>query len=293
MNDRNTETPILTEQLINAYQQQLTLDEYSRATIEKYIRDLRAFYHFLPPDKRLSKESTIAYKRKLEQHYAVRSTNSMLVSINRFFKHMGAGQFCVKLFRLQRNAFCDKEKELSKEEYFRLVREARQQGNERLSMIIQTICSTGIRVSELKYIDVPSLKKGYVQVSCKNKIRTIFLPKQLCHALSSYCKKNTIRDGSIFVSRTGNPLDRSNIWRAMKQLCEGCGISPQKVFPHNLRHLFAITFYNMKKDIVRLADILGHASVETTRLYTITSKNGQSHLLSKMNLCCFDSIKAT
>lgn len=293
MDALNIESLILTENLIVEYGRRLTLDEYSRATIEKYMRDIRGFYEFLPESKELSKENTIAYKKKLEQEYAATSANSMLVAVNRFLKYLGAERCCVKLFRLQREMYCRKEKEITKEEYVRLVTEARKRGDERLAMIMQTICSTGIRISELKYIDVTALKKEHARVSSKGKIRMVFLPGQLCRALLAYCKKKKIKKGSVFVTKSGNPVNRSNIWRDMKHLCESCKVSAQKVFPHNLRHLFAVTFYNMKKDVVRLADILGHASVETTRIYTATSGSDQNRILSKMNLCCFEHGKTT
>lgn len=289
MKAKNADMPVLTKEMIMEYSKKLSMDEYSQATIEKYIRDIKAYYKFLPVEKEMTKENTIAYKKYLEKTYAASSANSMLVAINRFLKYWGLEGCNVKLFRIQRKAFCEKEQEITREEYIRLVEEAKRRGNERLSLLMQTICSTGIRISELQYIVVSSLKKEYVQVSCKGKIRTIFLPKKLRQVLASYCKKHNIHRGSIFVTKNGNPVNRSNIWRAMKSLCESCHVSSQKVFPHNLRHLFAVTFYNMKKDIIRLADILGHASVETTRIYTITNGSEQNRILSRMNLCGFDS----
>lgn len=284
---------VLTEEMIEEYGKMLSLEEYSTATIEKYLRDIRAFYRFLPEPKQLSKEKTIAYKQKVEKSYAVRSANSMLVGVNRFLKYIGEESCCVKLFRIQRTIYCEQDREMTREEYMRLVEQAHKKGDHRLAMIMQAICCTGIRISELPYIDITAVKKGCAKVSCKGKVRTIFLPKKLCQALSSYCKKNGIHKGSIFVTRGGKNIDRSNIWRAMKNLCEGCGISSQKVFPHNLRHLFAITFYNMKRDIVRLADILGHASVETTRIYTVTSGRDHNRILSRMNLCCLENNNTT
>lgn len=284
---------MLTEDMIEEYGRVLRLEEYSGATIEKYLRDIKAFYRFLSEPKVLTKENMIAYKQSIEKSYAVRSANSMLVGINRFLKYWGQDACCVKLFRLQRTIYCDRDKEMTREEYIRLVNEASNKGDQRLAMIMQTICCTGIRISELKYIETSSLKKGCVRVSCKGKVRTIFLPAQLCQALSLYCKKKRIQKGSIFVTKSGKSINRSNIWRSMKKLCEGCGISPKKVFPHNLRHLFAITFYNMEKDIVRLADILGHASVETTRIYTVSSGRDQKRILSRMNLFCLDNMETT
>lgn len=285
MNDHSMEPAALSPKLLEEYRQKLLLEEYSPATVQKYIRDLQAFYHFLPEEKQVSKEQVIRFKQELEHRYAVASANSMLVAVNRFLKSLGLDGCCVKLLRVQRRAFCEQERELTKQEYYRLLNAARSKGDQRLLLLMQTLCSTGIRVSELKFISVETLKKGCAQVSCKGKVRTIFLPQQLCTALKGYCRSRGIRSGSVFITRSGRPMDRSNIWTAMKQLCRLAGVSAGKVFPHNLRHLFARTFYQLKKDVVHLADLLGHASVETTRIYTASSGSDHKQALSQMRLC--------
>lgn len=284
VNEHLTEPAALSPKLLEEYRQKLLLEEYSPATIQKYSRDLQAFYHFLPEAKQVSKEQVIRFKQDLERRYAVASANSMLVAVNRFLKSLGLDGCCVKLLRVQRRAFCEQARELSKQEYYRLLNAARNKGDERLLLLMQTICSTGIRVSELKFISVEALKKGCAQVSCKGKVRTIFLPRQLCSTLEGYCRTRGIHSGSVFITRSGQPMDRSNIWTAMKQLCRLAGVSGGKVFPHNLRHLFARTFYQLKKDVVHLADLLGHASVETTRIYTASSGSDHNQVLSQMRL---------
>lgn len=284
MNESQIRSMELSPELLEEYRNKLQLEEYSLATIQKYMRDLQAFYRFLPEPKQINKEHVIQFKQELERHYAVSSANSMLVAVNRFLKSQGLDGCCVKLLRVQRRVFCEQERELSKQEYYRLLKAAQSRGDERLLLLMQTICSTGIRVSELKFINVEALKRGCAQVFCKNKARTVFLPRQLCNTLKSYCKKRGILSGSVFVTRGGKPIDRSNIWAAMKRICVYAGVSAGKVFPHNLRHLFARTFYQLKKDVVHLADLLGHASVETTRIYTASSGIGHSQVLSQMRL---------
>lgn len=275
----------LSMQLIERYVEQLRSEEKAEATLEKYRRDIYAFYRFLPLDKKLEKEQVIAYKKYLkDKKYAVSSINSMLVAVNGFAAYLGASDCRVKLFKQQRSTFCDQSRELTKEEYLRLVQTAEKNGNPRLALLLQTICSTGIRVSELKYITVQALKMQEAQVQSKGKLRKILLPKILCVRLLRYCRERSIRKGSVFVSRNGCPLDRTNIWASMKKLCAQAKVAAQKVFPHNLRHLFARTFYRQHKDIVRLADVLGHSSVDTTRIYTLTSGNEQLGQLEKLRL---------
>lgn len=270
---------------IERYVNKLRKDERALATLEKYRRDIYAFYVFLPADKKITKEEMIRYKRHLaDKGYAVTSINSMLVAVNGFLSYLGAEDCKVKLFKQQRRSFCDQEKELSREEYLRLVNVAQKAGNIRLALILQTICSTGIRVSELQYITVQSLKKQEAQVQSKGKVRKILIPQILCARLIKYCADQAIREGSIFMSRQGKPISRSCIWAAMKRLCAVAGISAAKVFPHNLRHLFARIFYKQHKDIVRLADVLGHSSVDTTRIYTLTSGVEQLGQLARMRL---------
>lgn len=265
----------LTEQ-IKLFENHLREEEKSKATVEKYLRDAHAFLSFLsdfPEEELICKEHTMAYKEYLIGHYAPASANSMLTAMNLFLRFTGKSGLCVKLLKIQRQIFCCEEKELNKEEYQRLINAA---NGSRLSYIIRTICGTGIRVSELQYITVEAVFAGKAIVSCKNKTRIIFIPGEVQKVLREYIKKEKVRSGPVFVTRSGKPLNRSNIWRDMKALCQKAKVSEKKVFPHNLRHMFARLFYSIDKDIVRLADLLGHSSINTTRIYTIES--GRQHL---------------
>ena len=254
------------------FKEYLESEEKSEATTEKYLRDARTFFAYMK-GREITKGEVIGYKEYLSQNYAPASVNSMLVALNGYLRFIGKGECCVKLLKIQRQMFCCEEKELTQSEYQRLVKAA---GDSQLSLILQTICGTGIRISELQYITAEAVRCGKAVVNCKNKTRVIFIPAPLQKLLKQYIKKSGLNTGSIFVSKNGKPLNRSNIWRGMKALCKKADISPQKVFPHNLRHLFARTFYRIKKDIVRLADILGHSSINTTRIYTL--ETGQRHL---------------
>jgi integrase/recombinase XerD len=274
----------LNKQQIDSYRDHLVREEHSPETIKKYVRDVQAFFEFLPADKTVSKEAVMAYKQRLGERYRISSANSMLAALRSFLQFIGRGECRVKLFRMQRSTFRDRAKELSRQEYARLIKAAQLRHGDRLALLIQTICSTGIRVSEHRFITVESLKAGNAQITNKGRTRTIVLPKELCRRLLQYCGKRGICTGPVFLSRGGRPMNRSNIWAQMKQLCGAAGVAPEKVFPHNLRHLFALTFYRLEKDIVRLADILGHASVETTRIYTFTCPEEHARALSKMHL---------
>ena len=254
-----------------AYEQALLAAEKSDVTVAKYLRDARAFLVFLG-DRRLDKGETIAYKKKLCAGYAPASVNSMLASLNSFLRFLGREDCCVRLCRIQRQLFCNESRELSREEYGRLLQAAR---GTRMLFVLRTICETGIRVSELAYVTVEAVHRGKAVVQCKNKTRVILLPKELQKLLKAYLKGEGIRSGAVFVTKNGKPLNRSNIWRGMKALCRRAKVAPQKVFPHNLRHLFARTFYHSCKDIVKLADLLGHSSINTTRIYT--AENGTAH----------------
>ena len=268
---------------IKKYKDFLYEEERSTSTINKYMRDIRAFYEYLPEDKMVTKEVLVAYKQSLaDKKYKISSINSMLVAINGLLEFMNLSSFKLKLHKLQRNVIC--EEELSKEEYKRLLEAALRKENERLYMLLQTICGTGIRVSEHQYITVESLEEGKSIVHNKGKTRVIFIPDKLRKILILYCKQEKILSGPIFVTKRGNPMDRSNIWVAMKKLCEDAKVDEKKVYPHNLRHLFALTYYRMQKDVVRLADILGHSNIETTRIYTMTSGKEYQKSLSKMDL---------
>ena len=273
-----------TEIQLEKFKQFLIDEERAAATIEKYRRDVQAFFTWLPEKTEVSKEMVLEYKRKLAVQYKSTSANSMLVALNRFFGFCGRRDLQVRLLKVQRVSFRERSREMSVEEYKRLVRAAREKKDERLSLLIQTLCSTGIRVSEHRCITVEALRSGSICIEGKGKERTVFLPKKLQKQLKHYCKERKITTGPVFITKSGKPLNRCNIWAEMKALCKNAGIEPQKVFPHNLRHLFALTYYRLEKDIVRLADILGHANIETTRIYTSTTEEECLRSLSRMKL---------
>ena len=276
-------TTALARKKLLAFSAFLAEEERSTATLSKYSHDVNTFLAFAD-DGEITKSTVLAYKEYLGEHYAVSSANSMLAALNSFFRFLGNASLCVKQFKLQRQAFCPEEKELSKEEYRRLVAAAEAQGNEALSLIIQSICATGIRVSELRFITAEAVRSGEASVHCKGKTRRIFIVSALRKRLSAYAKDQGIVAGPIFLSHTGKPLDRSRIWRNMKCLCRAANVSPTKVFPHNLRHLFARIFYGIEKDIVKLADVLGHTSINTTRIYTVTTGEEHRRCMETMRL---------
>ncbi len=275
---------ILTDKHIAEFAIYLKSEEKSKNTIEKYIRDVRAFAAYVGSVE-ITKETVIDYKNKLlSESYAARSINSMLAAINSLFSFLGWVDLKVKSIRLQRQIYCPEEKELTKAEYMRLVNTAKQKGNERLNLLLQTICATGIRVSELQYITVEAAECGEASVSLKGKTRSVFIIRQLQKKLLRYAAERNISSGAIFITRSGKPMSRTNIWREMKNLCEQAGVNPQKVFPHNLRHLFARTFYSIEKDIAKLPDILGHSSIDTTRIYIITTGDEHRRHMENMRL---------
>ena len=275
---------ILTSEAIDCFKKYLREEEKSENTIEKYLRDVRAFAAYLSGIE-VTKETVIAYKsRLLAENYAVRSINSILASVNSLFAFLGWTDCKVKSIKLQRQVYCPEEKELTKAEYTRLVNTAKQKGNERLNLILQTICGTGIRVSELQYITVEAVKCSEAVVSLKGKTRSVFIVKELQKKLLRYAAEQKIHSGCIFITRTGKPISRTTIWREMKGLCEQAGVNPQKVFPHNLRHLFARIFYGIEKDIAKLADILGHSSINTTRIYIISTGDEHRKRMEHMRL---------
>ena len=274
---------IITNQMIAEFEIELRNDEKSELTVEKYLRDVRRLIAFSSGNQ-IDKSFVMAYKSELEKEYAVASANSMIASINAFFRFAGWQELCIKQFKVQRQTFCNEEKELTKSEYIRLCKEAEKEQNERLSLILQTICGTGIRVSELQFITIEAAQKGEAVVSCKNKTRTVFIVRELQKKLISYCKRHGITTGQIFVTKNGKPMSRTNIWREMKNLCETAGVNPKKVFPHNLRHLFARVFYGIEKDIAKLADILGHSSINTTRIYIISTGTEHRRRMENMHL---------
>ena len=259
--------PALTADLIQKYLTHLQEQERSPHTISKYAHDLTALRAYLNGEP-LTKTALIGWKAQLVAELAPASVNSMLVAVNGYLGFMGWPDLKIKLLKIQKSIFVDESKELTRTEYERLVRAAERQENERLSLVVQTICATGIRVSELRFITAEAVQCGRAEISNKGKRRIVFLPAALRKLLAAYLRKQRKISGPVFTTRSGEPLDRSNIWRDMKALCQSAGVDPKKVFPHNLRHLFARTFYSIDHDLSRLADILGHSSITTTRIYT-------------------------
>lgn len=275
---------ILTSEAIAQFEKHLRKEEKSENTIEKYLRDVRSFEVYIG-NREISKEVVIVYKQKLlGKNYAVRSINSMLASINKLLDFMGLFDCKVKIIKLQKQIYCSEEKELTKAEYLRLCRTAERKHNERLNLLIQTICGTGIRVSELQFITVEAAQNGEAIVSLKGKTRMVFIVRDLQKKLLNYAKKNNIKVGCIFITKSGKPMSRTNIWREMKNLCKEAEVNSSKVYPHNLRHLFARTFYGIEKDIAKLADILGHSSIETTRIYIMTTSTEHRRRMGNMRL---------
>lgn len=273
----------LTSKEIERFRNYLREEEKSENTLEKYIRDVTAFSAFC--DGAITKDTVIAYKQGLiDGGYAVRSINSMLASLNGLFSFLGWYELRVKSLKVQQQVFCPEEKELTKAEYERLFRTAERKHNERLCLILQTICGTGIRVSELQYITVEAVRKGEATVSLKGKTRSVFIVRDLQKKLLRYISEQHITTGTVFVTRTGKPMSRTNIWREMKSLCSEADVNPEKVFPHNLRHLFARVFYGIEKDIAKLADILGHSSINTTRIYIISTGTEHRQRMERMRL---------
>lgn len=272
----------ITTSILAAYKEYLISEERSPATIEKYIRDVAAFAEYVQMSE-ITKDAVLAYKRQIMQNYAARSVNSMLSSINSLFAFLRWHDLKVKTLKIQRQIFCSEKKELTKSEYARLC-EAAEKRSERLKLILQTICGTGIRVSELRYITVESAKQGEAVVNCKSKTRVIFIVKELRKKLLRYAAEQNIKTGMIFITKAGKPINRTNIWREMKSLCKAANVNPQKVFPHNLRHLFARVFYGIEKDIAKLADILGHSSINTTRIYIISTGTEHRRRMENMHL---------
>ena len=227
---------------------------------------------------------TIAYKTQLERKYTPASANSMLASLNSFLRFMGWQDCCVRHFKLQRKTYCSEKEELTQEEYRALVKAVKNKKNMRLSLLIHTICGTGIRVSEVSFITVEAVKNGEATVSCKGKTGTVFIVSALRKKLLRYAKERGIHTGMIFITKNGKAMNRSNIWREMKALCKQAGVPTDKGFPHNLRHLFARTFYGLEKDIAKLADILGHSSINTTRIYIISTGTEHRRRMERMRL---------
>ena len=275
----------LTPQLIEDYLRRLAEDERGAATIDKYRRDLLRFYEFLPPDKAVDKAVVLSWKEQLvARKYASSSVNVMLASVNGLLTFAGRPEWRAKFLKRQRAAFCDERRELRRAEYEKLVETARREKKTSLTLMMETICSTGIRVSELAFVTVEAVRAGRAELMLKGKCRRILFPAALVRKLSRYAAERRIARGPIFTDKTGSPVSRHRVWYEMKKLGARAGVAASKVFPHNLRHLFARTYYALERDLSKLADLLGHSSVETTRLYIITA--GVEHLrqLDKMKL---------
>lgn len=271
----------ITQELIKIFELHLIEEEKSPSTVRKYVKDISEFASWVQ-NTELSKRKILDYKNFMKDKYAPQSVNSKISSLNSFFNFNKWYELKVKFLKIQRRIFASEERELTKNEYERLLEAAKE--NKRLYLLMQTICSTGIRVSEHKFITVSAINKGQALINNKGKMRTVFLPGKLCKTLKKYAAKQGIKEGAVFVTKTGRPLDRSNIWSDMKKLCRIANVAREKVFPHNLRHLFARTYYSIQKDMVRLADILGHSSINTTRIYTAESGLIHKKQIEKLGL---------
>ena len=275
---------IITEAHLTAYARHLRQAERSPATVEKYLRDAGAFARWLS-GRPVTKELAAGWKAyRREQGYSPVSVNVMLAALNGLFRFLGWDECRVKFLNVQRRLFRAAGRELTRPEYDRLLETARERGQERLALLMEAICATGIRVSEVRHLTVEAAQAGRAEVTLKGKIRTILIPNKLCRKLLKYAKKQKIVSGEIFLTRNGKSLSRRQIWGELKRLCRHAGVEPSKVFPHNLRHLFAVTFYRACRDISRLADLLGHSSIETTRIYLVTSSEELARQLDRLGL---------
>lgn len=278
------ENHVLTTEQVTAYQFWLRQEERSAATVEKYLRDARRFAAWLN-GRAVTKEAVAEWKGNLlALRYAPTSVNAVLASLNGLFRFLGWEDCRARFLKVQRRLFRPAERELTRQDYDALIAQALREDRTRLALLIETICATGIRVSEVKYITLEAARMGRAEITLKGKIRTILIPGKLCRKLEKYAKKQKIASGELFLTRNGKSLSRRQIWAEMKALCKKAGVEPSKVFPHNLRHLFATLFYQACKDIVRLADVLGHSSIETTRIYLLTSGEEHRRQLERLQL---------
>lgn len=276
---------------LSRYAEYLRQCEKSSSTVKQYLRDVKAFLDnvagggvYPKESVHVDKETVIKYKDLLSKSYSPASVNVKLAAINGFFEFLDQSQLKVKQLRIQRRSYASEEKELSREEYFRLIKAAREESNEKLAMIITTLCATGIRVSELRYITKDAVAKGQAVIHLKGKTRVILIPKALKGKLLKYMKKEKIKNGAVFLSRTGKPLERTAVWKMMKSICKSADVDPRKVFPHNLRHLFARCFYRVGRDIAKLSDILGHSSIDTTRIYLMSTESEHRKKMEMLKL---------
>lgn len=273
----------ITEETLAAFARQLGEEERSPATLEKYLREVRQFAAFLG-GREVTRELAAAWREELSARQSPATVNGKLTALDRLLAFLGWEDCRVKHLRVQRQLFRDSARELSREEYARLVETARRLGRGRLSLLMETICATGIRVSEVRYITAEAVREGRTEIALKGKIRTILLPGKLCRKLEKYARQKKITSGELFLTRSGRPMSRKQIWAEMKGVCRAAGVAPSKVFPHNLRHLFARCFYRVSWDVAKLADVLGHSSIETTRIYLISTGAEHARTLDQLRL---------
>jgi len=273
----------ITKEIIIAFESFIVDAEKSESTQSNYLRCVKRFAFWLG-NQEISKKLVLEYKELMTEKYKIATVNGIISALNSFFDFLQMNNLKVKTLKKQKEIFCSKEKELSKSEYERLLDAALSKGDKRLFYIMQTICSTGIRISELKFVTVQAIKDKYAEVRCKGKNRIVILPNELCESLKRYAHKHGIVEGCIFTTKSGKAINRSNVWNQMKKLCTIAKVLADKVFPHNLRHLFARTYYSLQKDVVRLADILGHSSINTTRIYTLESGDVHRRQIQKLGL---------
>ena len=273
----------ITEETLAAFARQLGEEERSPATLEKYLREVRQFAAFLG-GREVTRERAAAWREELSARQSPATVNGKLTALDRLLAFLGWEDCRVKHLRVQRQLFRDSARELSREEYARLVETARRLGRGRLSLLMETICATGIRVSEVRYITTEAVREGRTEIALKGKIRTILLPGKLCRKLEKYARQKKITSGELFLTRSGRPMSRKQIWAEMKGVCRAAGVAPSKVFPHNLRHLFARCFYRVSRDVAKLADVLGHSSIETTRIYLISTGAEHARTLDQLRL---------
>ena len=273
----------ITEETLAAFARQLGEEERSPATLEKYLREVRQFAAFLG-GREVTRELAAAWREELSARQSPATVNDKLTALDRLLAFLGWEDCRVKHLRVQRQLFRDSARELSREEYARLVETARRLGRGRLSLLMETICATGIRVSEVRYITAEAVREGRTEIALKGKIRTILLPGKLCRKLEKYARQKKITSGELFLTRSGRPMSRKQIWAEMKGVCRAAGVAPSKVFPHNLRHLLARCFYRVSRDVAKLADVLGHSSIETTRIYLISTGAEHARTLDQLRL---------
>ena len=275
---------LITPQAVRRFASGLRAGERSEETVARYTRALRQYAAWLDGAP-ANRENALAWRESLSASgRSAAGINVDVAAINSFFSLEGADSERIRPLRVQRRLFRPAERELTRGEYARLVAAAREVGRERTELLLEAMCSTGVRVGEVRCLTVEAARAGRAEIRLKGKVRVVLLPRSLCRKLLDWAKKTGRRAGALFVTRSGRPMCRGQIWAEMKSLCAGAGVEPSKVFPHNLRHLFARAFYRVSRDIARLADVLGHSSIETTRIYLLTTSAEHEKTLERMGL---------